>query len=67
MIAVRKSSGSSSIAEFTVVNKGPGPGPSYSQTDEGLDWSQKTGRAMAANLVTVAQALAATPMQAPPD
>lgn len=52
---------------WTYWNKGPGPGPSYSETDEGHDWSQKTGRAMAANLVTVAQALVTTPLQAPPE
>jgi multimeric flavodoxin WrbA len=52
---------------WTYWNKGPGPGPTYTETDEGHDWSQKTARAMAANLATVAKALAAHPMQAPPD
>ena len=52
---------------WTYWNKGPGPGPGYSETDEGHDWSHKTGRAMAANLVAVAEALAARPMQAPPE
>jgi multimeric flavodoxin WrbA len=51
---------------WTYWNKGPGPGPSYSETDEGHDWSAKTGRAMASNLVAVAKALAANPMPAPP-
>ncbi len=51
---------------WTYWNMGPGPGPTYSDTDQGHDWSQKTGRAMAANLVTVAEALAAHPLQAPP-
>jgi multimeric flavodoxin WrbA len=51
---------------WTYWNKGPGPGPDYSDTDEGHDYAQKTGRAMAANLVTVATALAEHPLQAPP-
>jgi multimeric flavodoxin WrbA len=51
---------------WTYWNKGPGPGPDYSDTDEGHDYAQKTGRAMAANLVTVATALAKHPLQAPP-
>jgi multimeric flavodoxin WrbA len=51
---------------WTYWNKGPGPGPSYSETDEGHDWSAKTGRAMASNLVAVAKALAASPVPAPP-
>jgi multimeric flavodoxin WrbA len=52
---------------FTYWNKGPGPGPSYGDTDEGHGYSEKTGRAMAANLVGVAQALAATPVGPPPE
>jgi multimeric flavodoxin WrbA len=51
---------------WTYWNKGPGPGPSYSETGEGHDWSAKTGRAMASNLVAVAKALAAGPVPAPP-
>jgi len=51
---------------WTYWNKGPGPGPSYSETDEGHDWSAKTGRAMAGNLVAVANALSANPIPAPP-
>ncbi|WP_433165515.1 flavodoxin family protein [Kribbella sp. CA-247076] len=51
---------------WTYWNRGPGPGPSYSETDEGHDWSAKTGRAMASNLVAVARALAANPVPAPP-
>lgn len=51
---------------WTYWNKGPGPGPSYSETDEGHDWAAKTGRAMASNLLGVANALAANPMPAPP-
>jgi len=52
---------------WTYWNRGPGPGPSYSETSEGHEWSAKTGRAMAANLVAVAKALAAQPMGPPPD
>jgi multimeric flavodoxin WrbA len=51
---------------WTYWNKGPGPGPSYSETEEGHEWSAKTGRAMASNLVAVAKALAANPIPAPP-
>jgi multimeric flavodoxin WrbA len=52
---------------FTYWNKGPGPGPSYGDTDEGHDYSEKTGRAMAANLVGVAKALAAEALGPPPE
>jgi multimeric flavodoxin WrbA len=52
---------------WTYWNKGPGPGPSYDETGHGHDWSAKTGRAMASNLVAVAKALAANPVPAPPD
>jgi multimeric flavodoxin WrbA len=51
---------------WTYWNRGPGPGPEYSDADEGHEWSISTGRAMAQNLVRVAEALAATPLQAPP-
>jgi multimeric flavodoxin WrbA len=50
---------------WTYWNKGPGPGPSYTETDEGHDWSASTGEAAAGNLVAVARALQATPMEAP--
>lgn len=49
---------------WTYWNKGPGPGKDYSETEEGHEWSHKTGRTAAANLVGVASALAANP--APP-
>jgi multimeric flavodoxin WrbA len=52
---------------WTYWHLGPGAGPNYLDEQRGHEWSAKTGRAMAANLVTVARALAATPMQAPPD
>jgi len=51
---------------WTYWNRGPGPGPSYSDTDEGKAWSHTTGRAMAHNLVAVARALQASPIGVPP-
>jgi multimeric flavodoxin WrbA len=50
---------------WTYWNKGPGPGPSYTETDEGHEWSASTGEAAAGNLVAVARALQATPMPPP--
>ncbi len=50
---------------WTYWNKGPGPGETYLETDYKHDWSQSTGKLMAANLVAVAKALAATPIPAP--
>jgi multimeric flavodoxin WrbA len=50
---------------WTYWNKGPGPGPTYLETDEGHEWSAKTARTAAANLVTVAEALAAHPLPKP--
>jgi multimeric flavodoxin WrbA len=52
---------------WTYWNRGPGPGPSYAETDEGHEWSHRTGEAMAANLVAVAGALAANPIPVPPN
>ncbi len=52
---------------FTYWNKGPGPGDEYLDTDEGHDWSAKTARAAAQNLVSVAKALAENPLDAPPE
>ena len=49
---------------WTYWNMGPGPGPSYLETDQGHDWSASTARAAAGNLVAVARALQATPMPA---
>ena len=51
---------------WTYWNKGPGPGPSYLEADEGKDWSAQTGRAAASNLLAVARALAERPVPAPP-
>jgi multimeric flavodoxin WrbA len=51
---------------WTYWNKGPGPGDSYLDSDEGKDWSHSTGRAMAANLVAAARALQERPIPPPP-
>jgi multimeric flavodoxin WrbA len=51
---------------WTYWNMGPGPGPSYLETDHKHDWSEKTGRAAASNLAAVARALGANPMPPPP-
>ncbi|SEG65698.1 Multimeric flavodoxin WrbA [Thermomonospora echinospora] len=50
---------------WTYWHLGPGPGPDYLDDDKGHDWAAKTGRAMAANLVAVAEALAARPIPPP--
>jgi multimeric flavodoxin WrbA len=50
---------------WTYWNRGPGPGDSYLDTEEGKDWSHSTGRAAASNLGAVARALAASPIPAP--
>ncbi|WGF90849.1 flavodoxin family protein [Marinivivus vitaminiproducens] len=47
---------------WTYWNGGPGPGPSYLEADHGKDWSLKTGRQAARNLIAVARALADKPM-----
>lgn len=51
---------------WTYWHLGPGAGPDYLDEKRGRDWSAKTGRAMAANLVAVAEALAAKPIGPPP-
>lgn len=50
---------------WTYWNRGPGPGPSYLETDEGHEWSHSTGRVAAANLVATAKALGANPLPPP--
>jgi multimeric flavodoxin WrbA len=50
---------------WTYWNKGPGPGPSYLETDEGHEWSATTARTAAGNLIAVAEALAAHPLPRP--
>lgn len=49
---------------WTYWNMGPGPGPDYSETDHGHEFSEKTAATMAANLVAVATALAKQPIPA---
>jgi multimeric flavodoxin WrbA len=51
---------------WTYWHLGPGPGPDYLDDAKGHDWSAKTARAMASNLIATARALAATPIPAPP-
>ena len=51
---------------WTYWNMGPGPGPSYLESDHNKDWSKTTGVTAAQNLVAVARALAANPVPAPP-
>ena len=51
---------------WTYWNKGPGPGPSFLETDEGHDWSRTTGETAAQNLFAVATALSGKPIPAPP-
>jgi multimeric flavodoxin WrbA len=51
---------------WTYWNKGPGPGETYLETEEGHDWSRTTGLAAAQNLVSAARALQAQPIPAPP-
>ena len=52
---------------WTYWNKGPGPGDEVYLTSKETGWTHRTGRAAAANLVSVARALAAHPMGVPPD
>jgi multimeric flavodoxin WrbA len=51
---------------WTYWNVVPGPGPSYLDSDHRHDWSKTTGETAALNLLAVARALAAEPLQAPP-
>ena len=51
---------------WTYWNKGPGPGPTYLETDEGHEWSARTARTAAGNLIAVAEALASHPLPKPP-
>ena len=47
---------------WTYWNMGPGPGPDFSDTAHGHEWSEKTAATMAANLVAVAKALSERPI-----
>jgi multimeric flavodoxin WrbA len=49
---------------WTYWNRGPGPGPSYLETDEKHEWSETTGRTAAGVLLAVAKALQASPIPA---
>lgn len=49
---------------WTYWNRGPGPGDDFLATDAGHDWSEKTGRTAARNLVAVARALKQQPIPA---
>ena len=53
---------------WTYWNKGPGPGDSYLESDdgEGKEWARTTGEAAASNLFAAAAALQAQPIPAPP-
>jgi multimeric flavodoxin WrbA len=51
---------------WTYWNRGPGPGDSYLESEEGGEWSHSTGKAAAANLLAVARALESKPVPAPP-
>jgi multimeric flavodoxin WrbA len=50
---------------WTYWNMGPGPGPDYSETDHGHDWSKSTGQNAALILTSAAKALQANPIPAP--
>jgi multimeric flavodoxin WrbA len=50
---------------WTYWNMGPGPGPDYTQTDHGHEWSAMTGRNAARNMNAVAKALRANPLPVP--
>jgi multimeric flavodoxin WrbA len=52
---------------WTYWNMGPGPGPSYLESDHKHEWSKSTGEAAAANLVAVARALGERPIPKPPN
>ena len=51
---------------WTYWHLGPGPGPDYLDDPRGHEWSAKTAKAMASNLVAVARALSAAPVPPPP-
>jgi multimeric flavodoxin WrbA len=50
---------------WTYWNKGPGPGPTYLETGEGHEWSARTARTAAGNLIAAAEALASHPLPKP--
>ena len=52
---------------WTYWNKGPGPGDEVYLTTDEREWTDRTGRTAARNLLAVARALAAHPLPAPSD
>ncbi|SOD61614.1 Multimeric flavodoxin WrbA [Streptomyces zhaozhouensis] len=51
---------------WTYWHLGPGPGPDYLDDERGHEFSARSARIMAANLVGTAKALAERPLEAPP-
>jgi multimeric flavodoxin WrbA len=51
---------------WTYWNRGPGPGPEFSETADGHEWTAQTARAAASNLLAAAHALRENPIPAPP-
>ncbi|MBC3986118.1 flavodoxin family protein [Streptomyces sp. AC563] len=51
---------------WTYWHLGPGPGPDFLDDERGHDWARSTGKAMAANLIGVAEALSVRPLGPPP-
>jgi len=52
---------------WTYWHLGPGAGPDYLDDQRGHEWSDKTGRTMAANLFAAAKALRGNPLPVPPE
>lgn len=52
---------------WTYWHLGPGAGPDYLDDERGHEWSDKTGRTMAANLFAAAKALQDNPLPVPPE
>jgi multimeric flavodoxin WrbA len=50
---------------WTYWHLGPGPGPNYTETTEGHEWSDRTGRTAARNMIAAAKALKANPLPVP--
>jgi multimeric flavodoxin WrbA len=50
---------------WTYWHLGPGPGPNYTETTEGHEWSDRTGRTAARNMIAAAKALRANPLPVP--
>jgi hypothetical protein len=50
---------------WTYWHLGPGPGPDYLEDEQGHEWSHRTARTAAANLLAVARALQANGLPVP--